>query len=163
MVSSSRILHITFSVRFKQTQVRLFVCCCLVILGWCESRQLRVGQSWLLYRVRLRILVKTLKSTQLQCRFYRSHSTLTLLRMSSTSFRKISSTLKLSLALASQKRIPLIREANCKTKKCEITQRASREQPHHFTGAEIKLNNKAQTLSTIRNFMLDWSTLSHCF
>lgn len=33
--------------------------------------------------------------------------------MSSTSFRKISSTLKLSFALASQKRIPLIREANC--------------------------------------------------
>ena len=46
----------------------------------------------------------------------------TLLRMSSTSFRKISSTLKLSLALASQKRIPLIREANCNTNRAKWAQ-----------------------------------------
>ena len=37
----------------------------------------------------------------------------TFFRMSSTSFRKISSTLKLSLALASQNRIPAICCANC--------------------------------------------------
>lgn len=42
---------------------------------------------------------------------------LTLLKMSSTSLRNISSTLKLSLALASQKRIPDIREANCQKRR----------------------------------------------
>lgn len=70
--------------------------------------------------------------TNIYCKSF-TDNTPTLLRMSSTSFRKISSTLKLSLALASQKRIPLIREENCDTN--------SEIKKNHRIGAEIKLNN----------------------